>query len=237
MLRLGLFLYIKWLICLYQLTNRIIMKIKEVTGRLQEFCDAISPTQAEFATKLHISPQGLQRYLSGIRAPGSEVLSKLNLLGCNLNWLLNGVGEMASEVKTFKPRTKPVPVIAEVDCGVPIHTQIIEEGIKYVDMFDTSGLRNPFLVIARGESMAPYINNGDMLLCSDDDEKIKTGKAVIVSYRTTPESYQANAKLVRFTKDDGVVLYSVNTKFPPSFHSKTEIFKMYKVVRIIREVK
>ncbi|CAN5519311.1 hypothetical protein BH10BAC5_BH10BAC5_24470 [soil metagenome] len=84
------------------------MKIKEVAGRLQQFCDAISPTQAEFATKLHISPQGLQRYLSGIRAPGSEVLSKLSSLGCNLNWLLIETGEMASEVKTFKPRTKAV---------------------------------------------------------------------------------------------------------------------------------
>ncbi|CAN5478635.1 hypothetical protein BH10BAC5_BH10BAC5_25950 [soil metagenome] len=213
------------------------MKIKEVASRLQQFCDAISPTQAEFATKLHISPQGLQRYLSGIRAPGSEVLSKLSSLGCNLNWLLIGTGEMASEVKTFKPRTKAVPVLAEVDCGIPIHTQIIEEGVKYVDMFDTSGLRNPFLVIARGDSMVPYINNGDMLLCSDDEEKIKTGKAVIVSYRTTPETYQANAKLVRFQKDDSILLYSVNTKYPPTTYLKSEIFKMFKVVRIIREVR
>ncbi len=126
--------------------------------------------------------------------------------------------------------------MTEVDFEVPILTQIIKEGIKYIDNFDTSGLRNPFLVIAQGDSMTLYINNGDMLLCSDDNEKIKTGKAVIVSYRTTPQSYQANAKLARFTKDDGVMQYSVNTKFPPTTYLKSEIFRMYMVVRIKRVI-
>lgn len=213
------------------------MKRKEFSVRLTQFMNAVSPTQVDFAEKLGISPQALQKYMKTERLPMPALLEKLNKLGLNINWLLTGAGEMITEAKIFKPRSKPVPIIAQVDCGVPIYNQMMNEGIKYVDMFETSGLANPFIVIARGDSMVPYINNGDMLLCTNEPEKIKNGKAVIAIYRTVPDTYAANAKLVKFMEDESIMLYSVNTKYSPTTHLKTEIFKLYKVVRIIREVR
>lgn len=213
------------------------MKNKDFSRRLIEFYNAVSPTQVDFASRLGISPQALQKYFKGGRLPMPEILDKLNKLGCNINWLLSGSGDMINEVKVFKPRTRPVAVIGEVECGVPITNQITNEAVKHIEMFDVSGLNNPFVVIARGDSMVPYINPGDLLLCADEPEKIKDGKAVVVNYKTTPESYMSNAKLIKFMDDESLVLYSVNTKYPPMTYRKTEIFKMYKVIRIIREVK
>lgn len=210
---------------------------KGYSERLIEFSKAVAPTKSDFAEKLEITPQAFSKYLLLNRLPGPEILSKLNKLGCNINWLLTGIGPMINEIKVIKPRTKPVPILAEVECGVPITNQLISEDVKYVEMADTGFLNNPFIVIARGDSMIPYINPGDHLLCVDEPERIKNGKAVVVSYKSTPDSYMSNAKLVEFINDDMVCLYSVNTKYSPKYFRKSEILKMYKVVRITREVK
>ncbi len=41
------------------------------------------------AKSLDMKPQGLQVYLSGKSLPGSEILKKLQDLGCDINWLLS----------------------------------------------------------------------------------------------------------------------------------------------------
>ena len=218
------------------------MTIPGLKERFAKFVNAVSPTQVDFAARLGIAPQGLQKYLKSGRQPMPDILLKLNELGCNINWLLTGKGEMITEIKLFKPRTKPVPIVGEVICGMPIQTQMIGEDVKHMDMFDVSGYERPFIVVAKGDSMSPYINHGDLLLCAENDGKIiKNGKAVVVNYKTEPENYVANAKLIKYNNkknmDDGIVLYSVNTKYQPTTHFKTEIFKIYPVVRVIREVR
>ena len=214
----------------------------EIKDRILQFVNAVSPTKVDFANRIGIVPQQLQKYIKGFNKPTQEILVKMSELGCNINWLLTGKGEMIAELKAFKPRTKPVPVIGEVECGIPIQTQMVSDEVKHMDMFDVSGMTRPFIVIAKGESMSPYINHGDLLLCAEEaDKPIKNGKAVVVNYKSTPESYIANAKLIKFNNkrnmDDGIVLYSVNTKYQPTTHFKTEIFKIYPVVRVIREVR
>ncbi len=218
------------------------MEKSNIGERFAQFVNAVSPTQVDFANRISITPQALQKYLKSGRHPMPDVLIKLNELGCNINWLLTGKGEMITELKLFKPRTKPVSIIGEVQCGIPIQTQMIADDVKQMDMFDVSGYDRPFIVIAKGDSMSPYINHGDLLLCAEDSGKaIKNGKAVVVNYKSEPENYTANAKLIKLNNkknlDDGIVLYSVNTKYQPSNHNKTEIFKIYPVMRIIREVR
>lgn len=205
--------------------------------RFREFCNVAAASQVEFAAKLDMSPQMLQKYLQGERLPMPEVLNKLRLLGCNINWLLNGDEEMLLETKPARGKTKQVPLLAEVECGVPVFTQINQDDVKYTELPDVNHLNNPFLAVAKGDSMRPYINPGDLLLCVDDAAKIKDGRAVVVNFKSAPESYMSNAKLIKFLEDDRIMLYSVNTKFPPSIHRKSDIYRIYKVVRIIREVR
>ncbi len=205
--------------------------------RLMEFCKVVSPTQVDFASKLGMKPQTLQKYIKGQRLPLPDILNKINKLGCNINWLLNGEGEMLKKTEKPSAKTKLIPVLAEVECGIPVYNQINSESIKMMELTEVSHFTNPFIAIARGESMRPYINPGDYLLCSDEPHKIKDGRAVVVNFKTIPETYSSNAKLIKFLDDDRIMLYSINTKFAPSVHRKSEIFKIYKLVRIIRDVR
>ena len=205
--------------------------------RLNEFCKIVSPTQVDFAEKLGMKPQSLQKYIKGQRLPLPDILDKINGLGCNINWLLNGEGEMLKSKLIRTSKTKLIPILAEVECGVPIYNQVTQEDLKYDELSDVSHFVNPFIAVARGDSMRPYINPGDHLLCSDEPNKIKNGRAVVVNFKTSPETYSSNAKLINYLDDERIMLYSINTKFPPSVHRKSDIFRIYKVVRIIRDVK
>ena len=213
------------------------MDKKIFSKRLNDFCKTISDTQVDFAKKLEMKPQSLQKYLKGQRLPLPEILSKISSLGCNLNWLLNGEGDMIKKTATKIFKTKPIPVVIEVECGVPMYNQINQNNMKYLELADVNHLINPFIAVARGDSMRPYINPGDYLLCTDEPQKLKNGRAVVVNFKTIPETYSANAKLINFLDDERIMLYSINTKFAPVIYKKSDIFRIYKVVKIIRDVR
>jgi len=213
------------------------MDKKIFSERLNRFADAVSASRAEFAEMLGMSPQMLSKYLNAVRLPLPEIMNRIRRLGCNINWLLNGDGEMMVPKQEGSKKNKKVPILGEVECGVPVYAQLNYDSIKYIELTDVSHYVNPFIVIARGDSMRPYINPGDYLLCIDEPGKLKDGRAVVVNFKTIPESYMSNAKLIRYINDDKIMLYSINTKYPPTIHRKSDIYKIYKVVRIIREVK
>ncbi len=48
----------------------------------------------DFADSLGMGAPNVQAYMRGARKPGSAVLQKIQKLGCNLDWLLTGEGEM-----------------------------------------------------------------------------------------------------------------------------------------------
>ncbi len=157
----------------------------------------------------------------------------------SLDWLLKGEAfsrEVQKELKEINQKLKTVPVLGIAECGKPAATWH-EISPKQVELTDVSHLHSPFLLVARGDSMRPYINPGDKLLCADMPERVKNGTAVIVSFYSPPDTYEANAKLIKFEKDGMVTLYSVNTAFAPTLHKDTDIQKIFKLVRIIRDVK
>lgn len=213
------------------------MDRKIFSERFAEFCGSVSVKKTEIASRLGITPQALQKYLNGDRMPMPDMLEKIGDMGCNINWLINGKGEMLRKTVSLTPKSKLIPLLAEVDCGQPLYSQINADTVKYIELSDINYYVNPFAVTARGDSMRPYINPGDLLVCSDEPHKIKDGRAVVVNLKTIPEHYSSNAKLIKFVDDDNVLLYSVNTKYPPMMVRKSDIYRIYKVVRIIREVK
>ena len=156
-----------------------------------------------------------------------------------LDWLVKGetfAKEVQRELKEVTHKVKAVPVLGIAECGKPV-AQWAELAPKTIELTDAAQLNSPFILIARGESMRPYINPGDKLLCADMPERIKNGTAVVVSFSSPPDTYEANAKLIKFEKEGIVTLYSVNTQFPPTIHKDTDIQKIFKLVRIIRDVK
>lgn len=157
----------------------------------------------------------------------------------SLDWLLKGENfakEVQRDLKEINTKVKQVPILGIVDCGKPA-TMWHEYTSKILELTEAAHLNSPFILIAKGDSMRPYINPGDRLLCADMPDRVKNGTAVVVSFYSAPDTYEANAKLIKFEKDGVITLYSINTAFPPTLHKDTDIQKIFKLIRIIRDVK
>jgi SOS-response transcriptional repressor LexA len=211
---------------------------KNIGERLEHISSQYFKTKSDFAEYLGMNPSNLYLYFKGERSPGSEILFKIQNLGCNINYLFDENEPIEkTEIKPNQKKIKAreIPVFGEVECGKPV--AVWEHKIENIIMDKTGYLHNPFIMIAKGSSMEPYILPGDKILCHTENKKLKNGSLVIVSFKTMPESYEANAKLIRFENDGYVTLYSYNSEYyPPSIHKESEISNIYKVERIIRDV-
>lgn len=79
--------------------------------RLKIFAKHIG-SAAKLAEKIDMSPQQLTQYTNGKSKPGADILLKLCELGCNINWLLTGRGEMllGEETQETKETTKDIKI-------------------------------------------------------------------------------------------------------------------------------
>ncbi|MBX7047240.1 MAG: XRE family transcriptional regulator [Ignavibacteria bacterium] len=222
--------------------------ISERTKRLNTFGERLDyllgdVTNADAERLTGISNELISRWRRG---KGNPTLDKLELLkkyfGEKYTWLLTGEesaeGRITeADVKYISGKVKNVPVVGSVPCGIPVANWEVERD-KLLKIADIGHLHNPFVLIAKGDSMSPYINNKDMLLCADIPEKVKkNGGAVVVSFNAEPDTTAANAKLIKWnTEKKEIMLYSINTKYQPEVYALKDVYKIYKVVRIIREV-
>lgn len=144
----------------------------------------------------------------------------------------------AKQVNNTPITKKLVPIIGFADCGKPAASWYNNaEQYKFIDIGESETLINPFILIAKGDSMKPYIQPGDKLLASEMDlSRIKNQTAVIVFYKGIPETVEANAKLI-IKKNEYATFYSINTRFPPEDVAYENIIKIYKLKKIIRDVK
>jgi hypothetical protein len=70
---------------------------KTAGDRLRFFGETVYDSVKEYALAIKMAPPNLQKYMNNEREPGSTVLRKLYALGCNINWLLSGQGEMFAD--------------------------------------------------------------------------------------------------------------------------------------------
>ncbi len=174
----------------------------------------------------------------GISDWSIDQLEKIRVIhGISVDSMFGVVHKNKAESDGRSVRFHKVPVLGYAECGSPAATWL-DSAVKVVDMADTGNLLNPFILIAKGDSMRPYINPGDKLLCSEHTDKIKDNTAVVAVFKSMPDTFEANAKLISWDRKKKIItLYSINTKFPPTNHLENEFVKIYKVNRIIRDVK
>lgn len=216
-------------------------------NRLEILIKDMNVTRAEFARRIGKSPQYLNQYLKGKKNIGNifeRSLRKAFPL-VNIEWLKYGVGDMylksdsnlivadSDNSYSFK-----IPVYGNVYCGYPAPLWDREYIKSFINLPDLNKFKYAFALIAQGDSMTPYINPKDYLICIDNPELIKDGKAVVIVFKGTVDYTDVNAKLIKFDKNrELITLYSINTKYPPQTYRESEILKIYKVIKIIRDVK
>ena len=181
----------------------------------------------------------ITQYEGGKSEPANKFYVRLKdkIPNLRLDWLITGSGDMYDppEPKKDRRKTVSVPVLGYADCGKPA-SQWYKEEISSLEMEGVKQYRNVFAMKAAGDSMSPYINKGDTLICADIAfEGIKDRTAVVIAFKAPAEMYEANAKLMVRDKDH-LILYSVNTKYEPLRVPKSSVVRVYKLVKIIRDV-
>lgn len=215
---------------------------KGVSDKLRELRGSLS--QAEFAKKLGESQPNIQRYERGVQPKADFFINLRSKLGINLNWFTDDKAEMFDNetpkeiLDRYGKNFRRVSELAMADCGLPAaQWETNEKNFIIVD-----GLKNykfVFAVKAAGDSMKPYIEKGDHIVCADVPfENIKNHTAILLQWKTGPGMLEASVKLFYRNKkyDDSIVIYSVNTKHPPEVVPLDRVHKIYKVVKIIRDV-
>lgn len=167
-----------------------------------------------------------------------DQLEKIRVIhGITVDSMFGAESKSRADGESKNVKFRRVPVLGYAECGSPSATWL-DNAVKIADLSDTGSMVNPFILIAKGDSMKPYINPGDKLLCSEHTEKIKDNTAVVAVFKSAPDTFEANAKLISWDRKKKLItLYSINTKYPPTNHLESEFVKIYKLNRIIREVK
>lgn len=211
---------------------------KIISDNVYALINKSSVTQKQLAHDLGIRIDTLFNYLKNRAKWDTNVVHMIaKYFNVPIDYLYGnpvGVNNAAEE----GTKSRKVAVLGKVECGIPITAQITNANdIEHILIDNVSRYKDPFILIAEGESMAPYINPKDYILCIDDPSKVKNKAIVVVSIRTEPDNYEANAKQYFELDDSHIILYSINTKFPPTVHKKRDIAHIYKVIKIIRDVK
>lgn len=126
----------------------------------------------------------------------------------------------------YNSTTKPqIPILGIVPCGEPI--EAIEDIIEWIDVVPSQA-KNHFGLIAKGDSMAPYILDGDILIVKHSPV-VDSGQIAIVKVNGD----DATCKRL-IINDAGITLMPYNPTFQPMIFSPQDVED--KPVIIIGEV-
>lgn len=190
--------------------------------RLREARKAARMTQSEVAQQMNVN-QNTYSYWENEKTKIDNVsLSKLaKIFNVTVDYLL-GV-DPPQPIKGIR-----IPIYGSVPAGVPL--EAIENIEGYEEITPALASKGEYFALKiKGESMAPYILDKDIVIVRKQ-EAVETGDIAIVMVNGS----EATCKMVKIS-DDGITLIGHNTlAYPPHFYSQKEIATL--PVRIIGRV-
>lgn len=192
-------------------------------------------TQKKFAETIGISPARLNNYLAGLSKIPQDILIRISeKYGCSLSWLLTGEGEVYNvrAHKTQDPKFITIPVSAPIAAGSPI--QVVEDDPLEIINVPASLLHLPppyYAFRVEGDSMSPYIIEGDTVILSRDWRGIKLHER-ICGFRT-PDGITLK-KLVLQPRQKTAWLMPLNLTYNPTPYNKdTEELVLFGVLVLL----
>lgn len=191
-----------------------------------------SESQRSFAPKCHVSTGTLHNFLNGKTTPDLETLHRIaDVSGYSLAWLASGEGSMkrgeGTEGKTAGP-VAPVggepgegyiqvpryDIAASAGGGAVVHS---EQVVDYL-MFRTEWVQESLRVDPRhlalikviGDSMAPTLHSGDLVLVDTSDRRIAAYDIYVVQFMG-----DLLVKRIQAHLDGTVSIISDNTIYAP----------------------
>jgi repressor LexA len=210
-----------------------------IAQRIREARIAKEMDQAVLAAKIDVATRTVQRWEKGEQVPDSNFLMRISRsTGVAPHWLLTGDGEMfpaAGRQQNVIPlptsRLRKVdlinlPLLASVPGGVPnliFHPDHVERYITVDDVRDP----NAFALQVKGNSMAPRIEDGDIIVVSPRLEA-RSGDICVV--RVQDEDTVKRVKV----EEQFIHLIPLNPEFEPMAIRKRDVTFMWKVVKVIK---
>ena len=196
--------------------------------------------QAKLAAKLDVATRTLQRWEKGEQVPDSNYLLRLaKVLSVTPHWLLTGDGSMHTSDVSEKilPMTighyKKVdlislPLLSSVPGGAPslmFHPDYVEKYITVDNIHDSSA----FALEVKGNSMAPKIEDGDIIVVSP---KVEARSGDICVVRVSDEDTVKRIKI----DEQLVYLIPLNPDYEPMAVKKRDVAFMWRVVKVIKNL-
>jgi len=197
--------------------------------------------QASLAAKIDIATRTVQRWEKGEQVPDSNYLMRISkATGVLVHWLLVGEGEMiATDQHKYKVLPLPtsrykkvslvsLPLLSSVPGGVPSHIFHPEHAERHITV-DNVRDPNAFALEVKGNSMAPRIENGDIIVVSPIHD-VKSGDICVV--RVDEEDTVKRIRIDEYF----VHLIPLNPEYEPMVVRKRDVSFMWRVIKVIKSV-
>lgn len=194
--------------------------------RLKEVLEKLNLTQTGLSKEIGTSNVVINRYIKDKTFPDYNFLNKLvERYNININWLLTGEGSIfpTRNIKHFGDRDYYfLPIIDGVSCGSPQEIESAEPlDHILIDIKSISGnLNDYFAFYASGDSMAPYISNGDVIIVKQHDDWTDVDERICI-VRINGEITLKKVKI--FSEGKEILLSPYNKDYPPILLDKEKI--------------
>ncbi len=197
--------------------------------------------QAKLAAKIDVATRTLQRWEKGDQVPDSNYLMRIaKATGVSPHWLLTGSGSMFPQMlpdqnvislptsRYKKVKLISLPLLSSVPGGAPsliFHPDYVEKYITVDDVNDESA----FALEVKGNSMAPKIEDGDIIVVSP---KLESRNGDICVVRVNEEDTVKRVKI----EEQFIHLIPLNPEFEPMVVKKRDVSFVWRVVKVIKSL-
>jgi len=198
--------------------------------------------QAALAEKTGVVTRTLQRWEKGEQVPDGIAITKIaKATNVQPTWLLTGEGDMYPSLarpdnvyalpaahQRRRMRLAELPLVSSVPAGkvaTMFHPDYVDNYVTVDDVKDPGA----FALKVKGNSMAPRIEDGDIVVVSPQAEA-RTGDICVV--RVNEED---TLKKVKF-EGNYIHLVPLNPEFEPVTVKKKDVNFVWKVIKLIKEL-
>jgi len=176
-------------------------------------------SQEKLAKELNVSRSTIAMWENNSNEPDNKTIVKIaNILNVSTDTLLDN---------NHTQKGIKIPVLGTVAAGIPISA--IQDILDYEEIFeDLANTGEFFGLIIKGDSMAPTITNGDIVIVRAQST-IDNGDIAIILVN----GEEATCKKIKKTPE-GVMLIPLNSEYEPTFYSNKQIEQL--PVKIIGKV-
>lgn len=183
---------------------------KTMSKNLKKYLKLYNVSRTQLSESLDISYSTISDWVNGNAYPRIDKIEMMaNYFGINKS-------DLVEENYNNETSALKIPVLGSVAAGIPISA--VEDILDYEEVPISWKNQGEFFALRiKGDSMEPRMESGDVVIVKQQSDA-NNGDTVIALVNGD----DATCKRLEKT-DNGIMLVSTNTKYPPMFFSKEDI--------------